>query len=214
MKRRSFKIVLASLIYLTKLFIVALTTTPGFAAESDLDTSFDGDGKATAGSFYEEGGRDVVIQPDGKIIVVGGKPSSYNILGMAAIRYNADGSLDATFGNNGVYILPTLVGSDFVSAKAVAVDLQPDGKILLAGSGGKSSSPNQIFLIIRLNPSGSLDTTFGNGGRVIKDIGSSNTYGRLSSLVFDSTRDKIYVAGTTQISPDGALYQSALGIRL
>ena len=206
MKRHIFKKILSSPVYITKLFIVALITIPGFAAESDLDTSFNGDGKATAGSFHEEGGRDVVIQPDGKIIVVGEKPSGYYTHNMAAVRYNSNGSLDATFGNNGIYVLPPIVGSEFVFAKAVAVDLQSDGKILLAGTGGTTGSINQIFLIIRLNSNGSLDTTFGSGGRAIKDVGSSNTYGHLSSLVFDSTRDKIYVAGTTQISPDGALY--------
>ena len=75
MKRHIFKKILSSPVYITKLFIVALITIPGFAAESDLDTSFNGDGKATAGSFHEEGGRDVVIQPDEKIIVVGEKPA-------------------------------------------------------------------------------------------------------------------------------------------
>jgi len=206
MKRHSFRKILSSLVYVTKLFVVAVITIPVFAAESDLDTSFDGDGKATTGSFFEEGGRDVVIQPDGKIIVVGGKSSNFNVQSMASVRYNTNGSLDATFGNNGIYVLPSLAGSQIVFAKAVAVDLQPDGKILLAGSGGTSSSSNQIFLIVRLNSNGSLDTTFGSGGRVIRDIGSSNTYGRLSSLVFDSTRNKIYVAGTMPIDPDGEAY--------
>ena len=210
MKRRSFKIVLASLIYLTKLFIVALTTIPVFAAESDLDTSFDGDGRVTTGSFYEEGGRDVAIQPDGKIVVVGGKTSTYQIQNMAAVRYNINGSLDTTFGNNGVYVLPSLIGSQVAAAKAVAVDLQPDGKILLAGSGGTLDDAKQIFLIIRLNANGTLDTTFGDGGRVIKKLASSNTYGRLSSMVFDAARDKIYLGGTIQLTSDGAAYGYAV----
>ncbi len=189
---------------LTIFFIVAASA---FAADGDLDQTFDGDGKVITGNFYEEGGRDVVVQPDGKIVVVGGRTSTFNVQNMAAVRYNASGSLDATFGTNGIYVLPTLIGNLVASAKAVAVDLQPDGKILLAGTGGTNNSSNQIFLIIRLNANGTLDTTFGSGGRVIRDIGGLNAYGQLSAMVFDAARSKIYVAGTTEI-PDtnGALY--------
>lgn len=190
--------------------IISLLTISVFAAESDLDPSFDGDGRVTTDSFYGEGGRDVAIQPDGKIVVVGGKTSTYQIQNMAAVRYNINGSLDTTFGNNGVYVLPSLIGSQVAVAKAVAVDLQPDGKILLAGSGGTLDDAKQIFLIIRLNANGTLDTTFGDGGRVIKKLASSNTYGRLSSMVFDAARDKIYLGGTIPLTSDEATYGYAV----
>ena len=183
-----------------------LLTLTVCAADGDLDASFDGDGKVTTGNFFEEGGRDVVIQPDGKIICVGGKTSSFNIQNFAAVRYNTDGSLDSTFGAGGIYVLPSLVGSQFVFGKAVAVDLQPDGKILLAGTGGTSGSTNQIYLIIRLNANGTLDTTFGSGGRVIYDLGNNNQYGGLSSMLFDAARSKIYIGATRAIDINTGIY--------
>ncbi len=176
-----------------------------FAADGDLDASFDGDGKVITGNFFNEGGRDTVIQPDGKIITVGAKTSNFNSANMAAVRYLANGSLDTGFGTNGIFVLP-LTAPEYSSASGIAVELQPDGKILLAGYGRTLTSINAIFLLVRLNANGTLDTTFGSGGRTFYDLGSLNAYGGLASMVFDAAQNKIYLGGTIAIDYNNSIY--------
>jgi uncharacterized delta-60 repeat protein len=97
-----------------------------------LDPSFSGDGVVTQdlAGYYQTGGQDVVVQPDGKVVVAGTAKlleTSYP----AVFRYNTDGSLDTTFGLNGVGVLTVPSGTgDFYS-----VALQADGKIVASGTG-------------------------------------------------------------------------------
>jgi uncharacterized delta-60 repeat protein len=98
-----------------------------------------------------------VVQPDGKIVAAGFASGNFGL-----VRYNADGSLDGSFGAGGK--VSTEVGLDFSSASAIA--LQADGKILAAGAA--SSLPgDSAFALLRYNPNGSLDGSFGAGGQVI-----------------------------------------------
>jgi uncharacterized delta-60 repeat protein len=120
--------------------------------DGSLDTSFGSNGSVgTTGSVYS-----VAIQPDGKIITSAGvpykSPFNYRIR-----RYNANGSVDTTFGNGGVADLP--IG-------ATAVVVQDDGRIVAAG--GASNA----FAVARLNSDGTADQSFGNGGLVTTAIGS------------------------------------------
>jgi uncharacterized delta-60 repeat protein len=106
----------------------------------------------------------VAIQPwDGKIVGVGDISTGPYTTAIAVVRLNPDGSLDTTF-NNGAGTLKLTVG---VSASGEAVALQPDGKILVGGTAAvqKGIPPTDgEFVVARLNPDGSLDTTFGNTG--------------------------------------------------
>ncbi|HEV8718142.1 MAG TPA: hypothetical protein VGX03_35665 [Candidatus Binatia bacterium] len=110
----------------------------------------------------------VAIQADGKVVVVG---SSLNRgkFDFALVRYNPDGSLDASFGTNGQITTAIGAGDDY----AHAIALQKDGKIIVAG--GSSDGRNSTFALIRYNPDGSLDTSFGRGGKVITRIGAGYT---------------------------------------
>jgi uncharacterized delta-60 repeat protein len=188
------------------LFVLTTILAAGVrAADGDLDAAFDGDGKVITNGFLQNGGRDVVVQPDGKIIVVGGKKTpTFTLANMVAVRYNADGSLDTTFGTNGEAVVTFLVGGIVSnSASAVAVALQADGKILLGGSAASQgvSNPN-----VRLNANGTLDTTFGSGGRVITDV-TTDQNDLAASMVFDETRNKIYLAGVSRTAPDATFQQ-------
>jgi len=88
----------------------------------------------------------VVVQADGKIIAVG---SSFTTpKSVVVIRYNANGTPDTTFGNNGI----TVTSLPSASAHGFAATLQADGKLLVAGR----SSSN--FLLLRYTTSGALDT--------------------------------------------------------
>jgi uncharacterized delta-60 repeat protein len=111
-----------------------------------------------------------VIQPDGKIVVAGGAFPLFTFLGnFELVRYNPNGSLDASFGNGGIVTTIFPEGS-----YASDVALQPDGKIIAAGTvfvdfviGDQSDTD---FALARYNPDGSLDATFGNGGMVSTDF--------------------------------------------
>ena len=112
----------------------------------------------------------VVIQPDGKIVVAGGAFPLFTFLGnFELVRYNPNGSLDRSFGNGGIVTTTFPEGS-----YASAVALQPDGKVIAAGTVfvdfiiGESS--NTDFALARYNPNGTADTTFGNGGQVSTDF--------------------------------------------
>lgn len=140
------------------------------AAAGTLDLSFGNGGKVLtdiAQSNDEANG--VAIQSDGKIVVVGSS-SLGSISDFAVLRYNTNGTLDATFGNGGK------VTTDFnnQSDVATAVAIQRDGKIVVAG---RTSSQNQIsFALARYNRDGLLDNSFHGNGKLIADFG-----GRLDS---------------------------------
>ncbi len=133
---------------------------PAQAAPGDLDLTFGTGGKVTT-DFAGDGDLAfaVALQPDGKIVAAG--RSSFDF---ALARYNADGSLDPTFGTGGK------VTTDFGFDEAFAVALQPDGKIVAAGYAVVGSSLD--FALARYNADGSLDPTFGTDGKVTTDFGN------------------------------------------
>ncbi|MBV9960201.1 MAG: VCBS repeat-containing protein [Acidobacteria bacterium] len=131
-----------------------------FNPDGSLDTTFDTDGKVvTDFANMSDKGFAVVLQPDGKIIVSGTASPQVNIFDFGLARYNTNGSLDTTFGSNGKVTTNFFVGVDI----AYAVKVQPNGKIVAAGvSGGGGTA----FAVGRYNADGSLDTAFGNSGKV------------------------------------------------
>ncbi len=104
--------------------------------------------------------KDMVIQPDGKIVAVGNGSNGQNS-DFKVIRLNADGSFDNTFSGDGRVLIPVAANAiDF----AEEVALQADGKIVIAGK-SVSSGVRSIGLA-RLNPNGSLDNTFSFDGKL------------------------------------------------
>ncbi len=169
-----------------------------YNANGSLDTGFDTDGKVTT-AIGTGGDRaySVVLQSDGKIVAAGysdnGRHSDF-----ALVRYNADGSLDDTgfdrpaFGTDGKVTtrFETVLAHDDVG---FSVALQPDGKILIAGESIKDSDSD--FALVRYNADGSLDTSFGTGGKVTTAIGTG--YDEARSVVVQSG-GKIVVAGSSE----------------
>ena len=163
-----------------------------FDTDGTLDTTFGGDGKVTT-SFTR--GRDyaneVVVQADGKL-VAGGYATYSRTNGrdrFALARYNADGTLDPTFGGDGK------LTTNFTRRNDVVLDLelQPDGRIVAVGLSSADGS-NSSFALARYNGDGTLDVSFGGDGKVRTDL----------SPGFDSARDaalqpdgKIVVGGTS-----------------
>ena len=164
------------LIEKTILFAICIyLPVASLAQAGSLDLSFGDNGIVTTniiGISKNSGGNATAIQSDGKILVAGshestecnssnGLSSVYDIL---LLRYNTNGSLDGTFGNDG--IVSTDLGSND-GANAIAI--QKDGKILVAGIIGNKGGDHPLFVLIRCNTNGSIDTTFGTGGIVTGD---------------------------------------------
>lgn len=162
-------------------------------ADGSLDNTFDGDGKKTisfvgnsssvAAAFEVLNAID--LQADNKIVVAGQASNGSNAdFGVA--RMNPDGSLDGTFDGDGLALIP--IGSAFDGA--TAVDVQSDGKIMLAGF-ATNGTFSEIALA-RLNANGSPDGSFGSGGKVITSIGGAT--GEIFGLATQSD-GKVVVAG-------------------
>jgi uncharacterized delta-60 repeat protein len=154
-----------------------------------FDTSFGDDGTSWADFGGYEYGVAAALQPDGKVVVAGSTSVNYDI---AVVRFNPNGSLDAGFdpgGSDG----PGKKTFDYGGLDvAQAVLVQPDHKIVLAGRGG----PNRDFAVTRLNPDGSFDTSFGDGGTSAADFGGDDE-GFAAAL---QRNGKIVVAGNTPVS--------------
>jgi uncharacterized delta-60 repeat protein len=148
----------------------------------------------------------IVTTPDGKIVVAGnhhnGKSNDIIIA-----RYNADGTLDATFGKgddgtpDGVVDISLGDADDFATSLAV----QPDGKIVVGGYHQEGSSTNMVAL--RVNTDGTLDGDFGKGndgtpdGVVNISLGDGNDDVRSIAVNSDG---KIVLAGNT-VAKDGSV---------
>src|SRR5437879_11626187 len=135
------------------------------ANPGDLDPSFGAGGQVTTPilSGYD-GASALVVQPDGKLVAAGHAYNASNTI-FALVRYNADGSRDETFGTSGK--VTTAVG---IGSAARALVLQRDGKLVAAGHTFTGSRTQ--FALVRYNATGSLDTSFGTGGKVATPVGS------------------------------------------
>lgn len=153
--------------------------TPQFAVaryntDGSLDTGFGAAGKVIIAEFQQADA--IVIQPDGKIIVAGiasccspsipGGPP----VGAALVRLNTDGSFDSSFGLGGKLTTTFLVSGLETFPDFVSLAIQPDGRILAAGEVFGGTATQFDFLVARFNSNGSLDMTFGMGGKVATDI--------------------------------------------
>lgn len=135
-----------------------------YTSSGALDTSFGGTGKVLTFVDNAVNATSVVVQPDGKILVGGSSlisPLDANASHQFTIvRYNANGSLDTTFGDAGV-VFTQVGGVDDPTSNGMSIRLQADGKIVLAGDSLDHDGVHGGFAIARYNPDGSLDPTFG-----------------------------------------------------
>ena len=178
-----------------------------YNADGSLDTTLGGTGKVTT-SFGSGGavGRSVAVQGDGKLVVAGNSYNAGNV-DFALARYNADGSLDTSFGAAGKVITDFAGSNDHAQSMA----LQSDGKIVVAGF--CASGTIYRIAVARYDHDGSLDATFGSSGKLTTMIGSSS----LGASVVIQSDGKILVAGSSTLGltlvrylGDGAL-DSELG---
>ena len=138
-----------------------------------LDTTFGTNGKVITNLVgVSAQAYSVAVQRDGKI-VVGGQANVNGGYDFALVRYNTNGTLDSTFGASGkVFTDFGTAQQGFSFAQASALALQADGKIVLAGLAYLGQDYD--FALARYNVNGTLDTTFGSGGRVVTDFATPN----------------------------------------
>ncbi len=162
-----------------------------YNSDGTIDTTFGNEGIVTYNyniiynsNEINTGVGKLILQPDGKILaVIGGSPTLF------LIRFNTNGSIDTSFGNNETHIFILPIGL-FV--------IQPDAKIITAYRQEHYNSFGQVdswyFRTDRYNTDGTLDTTFGTDGTVITDFGFGYNYITAIALQPDG---KVIVAGTS-----------------
>ncbi|MFO1486771.1 MAG: choice-of-anchor D domain-containing protein [Verrucomicrobiaceae bacterium] len=172
-------------------FDILLNGTGTLPAPGELDPSFGTGGKVTTAiGTGDDVVRAIAVQADGKIVLAG----EANISGgddFALARHNADGTLDTSFGTGGKVTTPFAGTLDW--ARAVAI--QPDGKIVAAGSSGSGSGTDD-FAVARYLANGTLDTTFSGDGKLTVSLGGNDD---VSALCLQ-TDGKIVVVGSVYTS--------------
>jgi uncharacterized delta-60 repeat protein len=158
-----------------------------YNTDGSLDTTFGSGGKLLTDFGGTDFGDEVVIQSDGKIVVVGtafdGNPGYF-----ALARYNPNGTLDTSFGSGGKV---TTANTAITGAVGRALTIQKDGRILV---GGNSSSG---FTVARFDAAGNLDPTFGSGGVASP---SFHEFGDTALSLAIQSDNKIVAAGTARLS--------------
>ena len=196
-------------------FVVAFVFSSVSCAIPDqpgtLDTTFNFSGKALwpVGSDADNA-RVVLVQPDGKIVIVGHCGNGGRRV-MCALRLSDTGTPDPSFGTFGKFFsAPGAAGSDF----AVAAALQRDGKLVLAGSCSDGITVQSCA--IRIDGDGAPDPTFGVGGKLRTQVGPGFSSANAIAIQLDG---KIVLAGTcvgsfcaSRHHPDGGLDTTFNGI--
>lgn len=137
-----------------------------FLGDGSLDPDFGTGGVASASignGLTRSAVADVLIQPDGRILVV--TESGVTKLGLA--RFDDNGTLDATFGNGGT----TEIALAPRSTEGRAAALQSDGSIIVVGVVAVNGATDRRYVVARLDPNGSLDPSFGDQGKLYLEVG-------------------------------------------
>jgi uncharacterized delta-60 repeat protein len=171
-----------------------------FNDDGTPDTSFGTGGTVTTSFGTRAGARDLVLQPDGKLVAVGWT-SSGSSPDFALARYEVTGNLDPSFAGGTVI---TSFGS--FDDQAQAALLQPDGKIIVVGHWSPDSN-RAGFALARYDTDGTLDEGFGGAGTVTAPIGRDED--RASAVVLQPD-GRLVVVGTAGVFPPGFPYSFAL----
>lgn len=148
---------------------IHLGSAPGFALaryhrDGTLDKTFGGDGRVVA-TVDQAGLADVLVQPDGMVVVVGSSADR-----LVLVRYDRSGTLDPSFGSNGDGTVFSDLGG-YVGPGTAAVDAS--GGILVSDSPGCAPCPSSV---VRFTRDGRLDPKFGRDGRAFLPTRSSQLH--------------------------------------
>jgi uncharacterized delta-60 repeat protein len=193
----SLRIVLA----LTGLAAMALiAAASAWSRPGSFDPTFSGNGIAFTG--FKPGGegkagpRGMAVQANGRIVIAGYVPGVADDGDFGLARFRRSGKLDDSFGNRGTAQI------DFGAAEyAGDVAVQRDGRIVVAGSSYAQSGESEVA-VSRLNPDGSLDGSFGDGGKAVLDLAGAPPAQALASSVAVTPGGSIIVGGALLPDPD------------
>lgn len=148
----------------------------------------------------------VALQADGKILVAG-----YTIVNgqgrMMVARFTADGTLDSSFGNQGLVVIASDSGESVNGMTTQMVN--GEEKIVVVGYTGIS---NIDFAVIRLNANGTPDGTFGNQGRVVTNVNGSTDYPNDVAIENVNGQDKIVVVGYSRFDAGGGSFNDDFAV--
>jgi uncharacterized delta-60 repeat protein len=169
-----------------------------YQSDGSLDTTFGRGGKVTTSISRLSFASALVRQPDGKLVIAGVSGSNDSNVKLALVRYKSDGGLDTSFGHGGK--LTTAIGGG-VTLNAITAFLvrQPDGKLVAVSMGYRGAY--SYFALVRYQSDGSLDTTFGHGGRVTTRISRLDYFP--SALVLQPDGKLVAAAGTSSAQGSG-----------
>jgi uncharacterized delta-60 repeat protein len=196
------------------ILLFLLSAIFAFAQSGEIDTSFGINGKVITGiGSNNNWAYGIAIQPDGKFIVGGTYVSSNGDNDFALSRYNIDGSLDITFGTGGRVVTDFLdYGNNYSYIHSVLV--LPNGKIIVFGTTGRQGFTPQSA-VVRYAGNGSIDTGFGNNGKIVSNLFPYSINGSKMAVQPDGkliiTSEKIYDAdpnyyiGVERYTEDGVL---------
>ncbi|MBK8676939.1 MAG: FG-GAP repeat protein [Cellvibrionales bacterium] len=176
--------------------------------DGTLDTTFNGTGmvitKISDLAVPVDDAKAVIQQSNGRLVVVGVTASGVNN-DCALVRYNKDGSLDETFGEQGIVTM----GFGTKDDTCLSIIQQADDKLVVAGETAGAGNDKADFALARFNTDGSLDSSFGSGGKVTTDFNGTVNNGRSVIQLADG---KLLMAGysdynfaLTRYNTDGSL---------
>lgn len=159
------------------------------------DSTFNGTGRKvfTVGANLDFGDN-IALQPDGKIIMTGASMNLGGLVNLGVARLNSDGSFDNTFGTAGISLID-LGGLPSQGGFEPEIVLQADGKIVVNGYGWNGT--DEDMFICRLMPNGTLDASFGTGGKVFVGLLSAGMPDQASAITIDASGN-IFACGSTR----------------
>jgi uncharacterized delta-60 repeat protein len=162
-----------------------------FNTNGSFDTTFNSGQPQVVRRTGDDRGQAVAIQSDGKIVVAG-STDVFGTTDLLVMRFNVNGSLDATFDNDGVFVLARS-GTEFGRAIAIQSSGRPGEKIVVVGDTDTFGSKD-VF-VLRLNLNGSVDNSFaGAGTQIIRRTGTEQ-----AEAVAVRANDRLVIAGTTDV---------------
>lgn len=173
-----------------------MPTVVRFTPSGQVDQTFGNQGVASIPAIHGENVFDCIkVQNDGKIVAAGHYAQGLLWFVLLVTRFNEDGSLDQSFGDNGII----KYSYSNVDDEAYGLDITPQGNILIAGFVG-SATYNYDAYVVQFKPNGQLDSTFGTNGVIIEDFGNYDVAKDVKVL----DNGKIVVVGESGEGPPNA----------
>jgi uncharacterized delta-60 repeat protein len=174
---------------------------PSFGGDGIVETPIPGEGGVEEGRIS-----DVLVQPDGKIVGGGYGVDSVGaametVIKFEVIRYLSNGELDPSFGSGGR--VGQRLPSPYSFGRKLALDAK--GRLILGGTYDANPAPleeDEAPALMRFNPNGSLDPSFGSGGIVVGKLGAGIEEESIEGLALQPD-GKIVASGSLYAEPGG-----------